>query len=257
MCEIFGYSGRRKKKLNADLKEFYSHADMHPNGWGLAIMDDFPYDMEKESVNALKSRRLRLRLSKDIVSGMLLAHIRYATIGSESLCNAHPFAGVDRSGRQWVLIHNGTIFEFDPMNRYSHLQAGETDSERILLYILDKMDDKICERGRELTSDERFFLMDKIVSDIAVGNKLNLMVYDGEILYAHTNCGGTLHFREDDDGITISTRGLARGRWQKFPMTRLIGFVKGEWAYEGRVHNHRYIEDQEAVKQLYLAYAGL
>lgn len=40
MCELFGFTGRIHQKLNQELKEFYSHSDEHPNGWGLAILDE-------------------------------------------------------------------------------------------------------------------------------------------------------------------------------------------------------------------------
>ena len=39
MCEIFGFSSSKEEELNDYLKEFYSHCEEHPHGWGLAILD--------------------------------------------------------------------------------------------------------------------------------------------------------------------------------------------------------------------------
>ncbi|MCR5529980.1 MAG: class II glutamine amidotransferase [Saccharofermentans sp.] len=46
------------------------------------------------------------------------------------------------TGRTWTLAHNGTIFEGDLLNRY-YIQNGTTDSERILLYLIDQIDSHI------------------------------------------------------------------------------------------------------------------
>ena len=36
MCEMLGMSAKRKRRANGLLREFYSHAEAHPHGWGLA-----------------------------------------------------------------------------------------------------------------------------------------------------------------------------------------------------------------------------
>ena len=133
MCQIFGYSSSKKIKLNSLLREFYSHSDRHPNGWGLALLDGIHANIERETLQASKSNYLEERFTEDIAAPVLLAHIRRATIGNVELRNCHPFTGFDKDGRRWTLIHNGTIFDFQPMHEYVKKQKGETDSERILL----------------------------------------------------------------------------------------------------------------------------
>ena len=138
MCELYGFSGIREKDLNSDLRTFYSHACEHPNGWGLALLDESAPEVIREVCRADRSEYLRHRLERPILAKTALAHIRRATIGSEEYINCHPFTAVDSGGRQWILIHNGTVFESEHLNRYVFRQKGETDSERILLYIIDK-----------------------------------------------------------------------------------------------------------------------
>ena len=36
MCEMLGISARRRIRVNDILREFFSHGDQHPHGWGLA-----------------------------------------------------------------------------------------------------------------------------------------------------------------------------------------------------------------------------
>ena len=137
MCEIYGFSGKRKRELNTDLQAFYSNSAEHPNGWGLALLDPNDLRIYRETVRADQSDTLKELLREPIVTENALAHIRLATIGNVDYENCHPFVGTDQSGRRWTLIHNGTIFENDRLNKYVFVQKGATDSERILLYILD------------------------------------------------------------------------------------------------------------------------
>ena len=139
MCELFGLSSKNEYDAAQMLTAFFSHADENPHGWGLAELGGEKVLIEKEPVSALKSERLKNLLRAGIRPQLLLAHIRYATKGSVSPENTHPFKMRDRFGDDWVLVHNGTIFECDALSKYSKVQQGETDSERILYYLMDKI----------------------------------------------------------------------------------------------------------------------
>ncbi len=257
MCEIYGFSGNRKKKLNYDLREFYSHSDEHPNGWGLALFDEQINELSKEVCRADKSAFLKEKLSSPIKAKNALAHIRLATIGNVDQDNCHPFTATDTAGRTWTLIHNGTIFESDRLNKYIFLQKGETDSERILLYIVDRINAAVSQSGRFLTSAERFGILDEIVCGSSPKNKLNLLIYDGEILYAHTNFRDSLYYRRDESGVTLSTQPLSEGIWKNVPFTTLQGYKNGTRVYTGTNHNNEYFFDPSAYNPLYMAYSGL
>ena len=84
-----------------------------------------------------------------------------------------------------TIAHNGTIFEGDILTDYFHRQKGETDSERILLFMLDRLNDLIRQKGRPLDEDERFSVLEEMTKDLSPHNKLNLLIYDGDILYVH------------------------------------------------------------------------
>ena len=122
MCELFGISANRKVKLDGFLKRFFDHSEEHPNGWGIAFLDHQNVSVEKEPVRARDSLYLRNRLSGRIESSKMMAHIRKATIGEISFDNTHPFVKRDESGRMWVLVHNGTIFESKELSPYQYKQ---------------------------------------------------------------------------------------------------------------------------------------
>lgn len=257
MCEILGFSGRSPRLLNPELREFYSHSVRHPNGWGLAVLDNNECLLSKEPLQATMSLALEKLLAQPIRSAHLLAHIRYATIGRVDVHNCHPFTGFDADGRRWTLVHNGTIFDYDPMNRYSAIQRGQTDSERILLYLLDCINDRRRAVGRPLTAQERFGVVDRMVVRVSGINKLNLLIYDGELLYAHTNFAHSLHYTRTEEGILIATQPVSEADWDAVPFTQLVAFRDGEPAFTGTNHGREYFVDQQQLGIVYSAFAEL
>ena len=274
MCQIFGYSGSDKIELNNVLKEFYSHSDLHPNGWGLATLSGKQANIEREVLSANKSAYLAGRLTDKVEAPAVLAHIRYATIGNVELKNCHPFTGFDTEGRRWTLIHNGTIFEYQPMDEYVRKQKGDTDSERILLYLIDKINEARKKKNKALNAADRIAVVEKILSDITNGNKINLLIYDGELLYAHSNYAGSLHYYQGRCGVIFSTEPLVNSSifygdghpgekrfykddWKEIPLTSLVVYKGAEHIHTGKPHGNEYHEDPEAVKQLYLAFSNL
>ncbi len=111
----------------------------HPDGWGVAYyIGDSPH-LIKSDQSALDDRLFK-RVS-GIVSGQtVVAHIRKATQGQNSILNTHPF-----QYGNWIFAHNGNIKNFlqvkesvqekiDPEIRRFIL--GDTDSETLFLYLL-------------------------------------------------------------------------------------------------------------------------
>ena len=257
MCEIFGICNKNEVNINRYLKTFYSHSLEHPHGWGLAVADGDDISIEKEPAQASKSNYLKQRLSLPIIVKTALAHIRYATIGDIAYKNCHPYSLKDNFSRRWTLIHNGTIFDYPPLNKFLWEQKGDTDSERILLYIIEQINKHQKSLGRLLDIQERFSLLDYIVSEMAKGNKLNLIIYDGEYMYVHTNYSNSLHYLQTDDGIMFSTRPLSDEYWQRVPMTTLISYKNGRQIFTGTNHGNEYTDNEESMKYLYQIFSNL
>ena len=125
MCELLGFSSRRRRNVTPLLREFFSHAERHPHGWGLARFEDASApQIEKEPVKATESETLRRILDEGVEAQTLLGHIRLATVGTIEYANCHPFSETDNSGRVWTLVHNGTIFSGVALNDYRGVQFG-------------------------------------------------------------------------------------------------------------------------------------
>lgn len=245
MCELFGVSSKKDVEINDYLKRFYSHCEEHPHGWGLAIMDKYQSFIEKQPVKASQSEELKDILSKQVTVTNAFAHIRLATMGYMDSFNCHPFSKMDNAGRTWTLIHNGTIFEYPELNKYVIKQLGETDSERILWYIVDEINDLQDELERKLKPEECFELLDGIIVKLSEGNKLNVMIFDGEYMYLHTNYRNSLYYLKTEDTLFITTRPLGDEGWRLIPFNRVIGIKDGELVFEGKKHNHEYFVTEE------------
>lgn len=258
MCELFGISTASAYPVNEYLRSFITHSREHHSGWGIALIEDGQISIEKEPVRAMDSHYLKERLRSLHQTKDMLAHIRLATVGYSVYENCHPFTGRDRSGRQWVQIHNGTLFGASFLSRYSPMQQGTTDSEQLLLYWIEQMDQRIAEKNDVLSFEERFSILDEMVCRISDGSKLNLMIHDGEYLYVHRNFADSLYYLEDGDATVFSTQPLTlSGSWQAVPENQLLAYRNGTCVAAGTVHGHTFTFTQEQLKYLYSAFATL
>ena len=248
MCEIFGFSSSKEEELNDYLREFYSHCEEHPHGWGLAILDPDRFSVIKEPLKARSSIMLGNVLLNPIVSKTALAHIRLATIGDKEFYNCHPFVKKDNAGRRWTLIHNGTIFDCPDLCKYSTIEEWETDSERILLAIVDHINNLEAFKGESLSLRERFDVVSDLIRDMAYTNKLNLIIHDGEQMYVHTNLRESLHYLKDENGIFISTQALDDKVWEEIPLNTVLSFINGDLLFKSEAHSNEYIETEEQLR---------
>lgn len=250
MCELFGISARTPVDVRDYLKTFYSHSSHHPHGWGLMRISDNRPEIFKEPVCATGSRILSKIIQQTEPQTNLLAHIRLATVGSIKYNNCHPYTGFDMSGRQWTLIHNGTIYSGIQLARYLQEQIGDTDSERIFLYLIDEINKEMILNDAPLSAEHRCRVIDKIAGQLSPRNKLNLMIYDGDLLYVHKNMKDTLMYKEIEEGIVISTQALDEWGWEQFPMTQMLAFKDGKCVFEGKVHGNEFIPTLEYITAL-------
>ena len=218
------------------------------------------YEIIKESAKALDSKLIGSVVESTGPQKLLMAHIRLATIGVTRIENCHPYTGKDLEGRTWTLIHNGTIYSGSLLTPYITLQKGETDSERVFLYLMDRINNAILDRREwnshhhivpearpELSDKERFDIVDQVTRDLSPRNKLNLMIYDEELLYVHNNMEDTLYYRRLEDGVLIVTSPLTKKGWRPFPLTRLHAFRDGEVTFRGRDHGAVFVPNLEYI----------
>lgn len=248
MCELFGASLRRSTDLREYLKEFYSHSINHPHGWGImrTVRDEVQIIKEPECAN--KSLVIGDVIENTPPQTALLAHIRFATVGNQMLNNCHPFSGYDDSGNRWTLIHNGTIYSGTILMKYAEKQKGDVDSERIFLYLLDKINEKIKEKG-ELNFEDKFEIISNLARSLAPRNKLNFMIFDGEYLYVHKNLHNSLSYKYIDNGAIFSTQPLDDEGWEAMPMCRVLAFKDGEKVAKSSSHGFEFIPTLEHITE--------
>lgn len=257
MCELLGITAKNPISATDLLLSFYQHSVSHPHGWGLAVFFRGGVSVEKEPLRAIDSRYLRSRLDRGVECTSLFAHIRYATVGRIESTNCHPFVWDDKSGRTWTLVHNGTLFESGPTSVFINQQEGKTDSERLLLYIINRMDLEQIKNGVPPNPQQRFHIIDDIIHEMAPGNKLNLMICDGEYQYFHTNCPGTLYQRQDEEKTLFITVPTLYRDWIPAERNRLLVYRQGEHVWSGIPHEWDFQEEDHDMSSLYGAYAEL
>lgn len=227
----------------------------------MALADAGGVSVEKEPLCANRSHYLKERMRDRIVADNMMAHIRLASVGRLFYCNTHPFVGRDSWGGCWTLAHNGTLFNGTLTDRFAGSQRGQTDSERILLYLLDAVNRKQESLGHRLLPSERFPLMEQLVTALSVGNKLNLLVWDGTFMYVHSNYANTLHYcRLTSGGLLFSTHPLhclPADDWHPLPFLRLMVYQGGDTVYTGAPLSQEYFDPEENYEYKELDYANL
>lgn len=239
MCELLGFSSAKEHNVSRYLKVLSNHSENHPHGWGAAFRQHGDIKTIKESVRADKSQFLKSIIDGGMVTDLLIGHIRLATIGNMEYNNCHPFLSNDCSGAPWILFHNGTMFNTELTKDYTAIQEGATDSECILLYLMDAMNAAIAESGH-LTTLQPFNLLSECVTKLSRGNKLNLMIFYKETLFVHTNMAKTLFYREIEDSVIFATVPLDNMEWKPVPMMKLLGYKKGRLIFEGKSPSFEY-----------------
>ena len=244
MCELFGFSARENEDVKEQLKVFYSHSLTNPHGWGLM----YDKGIVKGCERASDSKLLKTILDDLQPQKLILGHVRFATVGSITQENCHPFSAEDVTGRRWTLIHNGTIYSGKKLIPYLRVQTGDTDSERLFLCLLNSVNKAQTEH--KMSADERCRLIDGFVSELSPRNKLNLMIYDGELLYIHKNMKETMKYRKFHSGYIFSTTELDDDAWEDVPIAQLFAYKNGELFYSGEPHNGIFVPNLQYIKAM-------
>lgn len=242
MCELYAIDSKRPVRANAGLAEFFQDSPYHPHGWGLAWSEGTRFQLHKEPLTAMDSNYLACLLDESIRANRLIAHIRNATRGVVSFENCHPFIGRDMTGRRWVIAHNGTILNNGLLTGYDQWIEGQTDSEQVVHFFMDLIDEATQRIGRTLDFGERFVVLSHAMDALSDFNKLNLVIDDGDYTYVHTNTvQHTLFVRQGTSTAYFCTRPLADGEgWKPVPQCRLLAYQKGRLVRVGHTHGRSF-----------------
>lgn len=146
MCRLFGFRSVIPSQVHRSLLDaenaLGTQSNAHPDGWGVAFYVDGAPHVMRNPLTALGDRLFH-RLSGIVSSQTVLAHVRRATRGENSVLNCHPF----QYGR-WVFAHNGDIPAFENHREALVAQVapelrrfvlGDTDSEVVFFILMTQL----------------------------------------------------------------------------------------------------------------------
>lgn len=240
VCELFAVSAAAPVDVSRYLHCFFQHSVRHPHGWGVSWQDRDKVVLHKEPVRAIDSAFARELVSHPVTHAHLLAHIRLATCGRSSYENCHPFVHTDYDGLEWMMVHNGTIFNDALITGYDRHETGDTDSERIILFLTDLLNTAELRYGNTLDFEGRFEALNNAIVRLSNGNKLNIILDDGENLYVHTNTmSHTLYMKRESGATLFSTQALDDSTlWQPVPTAQLQVYRAGELVRQAPAHSN-------------------
>lgn len=251
MCELFGASLKRNSDITKYLKEFFSHSVKHPHGYGIMYNENGDIRHFKEPIKAVNSQKLKDILQNLTPQKNVLGHIRLATVGKIKQENCHPFYGKDIAGREWTFIHNGTIYSGSKLMNYLEKQAGDTDSERVFMYLLDLVNNEIrLNSNKDLGEHKRCEIVKKLAFNLSKRNKFNFMIFDGDLLFVHKNMKDTLYIKENKNGVIISTVALDKEHWEQIPMAKVLAYRNGEKVFESESHGNEFVPTLDYLNAL-------
>ena len=139
MCRLFGMSGglepvRATFWLLEAPDSLAQQSRREPDGTGLGSYDAGGHPVVSKQPLAAYEDQTFHREAKEVNSRTFVAHVRYASTGSLTTENTHPF---QQRGR--LFAHNGVVEDLDRLERELgddlSLVHGETDSERLFALI--------------------------------------------------------------------------------------------------------------------------
>ena len=152
MCRLYGFLSNEPTKVDCSLV-YAQNALMqqsrvdeagldHTDGWGIVTYQDGVPHLKKKMTAAYEDQSFSMT-AEQTYSTAVVAHIRRATVGVNSIHNTHPFVS-DR----WTFAHNGTVTGFEKIHKQlenetrPELQSqrkGQTDSEQYFLWLLSRI----------------------------------------------------------------------------------------------------------------------
>lgn len=217
MCRLLGIVANKPVDLQFSLERFKQFTVGNPDGWGIGWYKDSRAIVFKQGLTATSPSSQFNKLSKDVKSKIIVAHIRKGTNGEPSERNSHPFSSMN-----WLFAHNGSVDRGLLLGLLSpHMKKairGETDSEPFFYHILQSIEE--CNGVVEGIT--------KAVKTAVSGNHagLNFLLSDGQSMFAlryangsrsyyslyHTkrdpSCHDPLELRSRETGALLRTKSL-------------------------------------------------
>ncbi|MES3022539.1 MAG: class II glutamine amidotransferase [Pseudomonadota bacterium] len=185
MCQLLGMNCNVPTDIVFSFTGFAQRGgrtDSHLDGWGIAFFEGAGVRHFVDHQAAIDSPVAELIKRYPIKSRHVIAHIRKATQGQVALENCHPFVR-ELWGRYWVFAHNGDLKDFNPVLNGAYRPVGTTDSEQAFCFLLQELRLRFGDSAPSLPPLRA--ALAELVGTIATHGTFNLMLSDGNALFAH------------------------------------------------------------------------
>lgn len=148
----------------------------HADGWGVVVFNNGQIVLDQKSIISAAQDPSLVDMKSNpafLDSTLLIAHLRKASVGAVDINNVHPF---EKNG--YVFCHNGSIKDSDLIVLEKYDPVGTTDSERLFLWLLEKIEGQQDVQTALEKAIETFKKQFKY-------RALNFILTDGENIWAY------------------------------------------------------------------------
>src|SRR6218665_287172 len=257
MCRLFGFRSSIPTAVHPALvtekNSLLQQSREHKDGWGIAAYQVGDSPSVAHGLGPARCDPDFERVSSQVSSRTVVAHIRLASVGSVERCNAHPFT----HGR-WCFVHNGTLKNFALHQKAleglirddlrTRIQ-GATDSERCFYLFLTRLSEQAqCLVGPACVEKVARALAETMglvsaITDMPGQDRssMNFLVTNGDVMVA-TRRNRTLFLSDTSPETGRCSHRLSEGPPR--PGTRLEQFVLASERLSGEDHWHQVGEDE-------------
>jgi predicted glutamine amidotransferase len=197
MCRMLGVVSLSARSFELLLEEAPRSiavlSGQHPDGWGIAVGRGNAAWTVRHGLLRAGDDRVFHSLSAGTLGDVIVAHVRKRTRGTVTFENTHPFVA-----EPWVFTHNGTVEDVRYLETNSSAERraqvrGETDSERLLAFLLTRLDDASVTNERQSSRIDRTLrrAVQELSRRAGIGTA-SFLLSNGHVLYAY-RLGAPLH----------------------------------------------------------------
>ncbi|HEV8311904.1 MAG TPA: class II glutamine amidotransferase [Burkholderiaceae bacterium] len=183
MCQLLGMNANTPTDVMFSFTGLATRAEEHKDGFGIAFFEGAGLRLLVDHHSARISPVAELVKRYPIKSDNVIAHIRKATQGRVALQNTHPFVR-ELWGRYWVFAHNGDLKGFHPRLHGAFRPVGDTDSEHAFCWLMQEL---AKAHASVPGVDELSATLRELVPQVARHGNFNLLLSNGEALWAHAS----------------------------------------------------------------------
>jgi predicted glutamine amidotransferase len=214
MCRILGCVASEPVSVRHELLEadnpMIRQSQEHDSGWGMAVYERSDAEPRLVRFPVAAHADDGFRPATELCGRIFNVHVRRATMGGLTLENTHPFCIGDYS-----FSHNGTILEFPRLLEEGvRPPRGDTDSEHFFNFLLRDLD------PADVPGSLRRATL--AVIDRSPFSGLNVLLSDGEVLYAYRLGVFELHWLARDGQLLVASERLTSEPWHSVQQDVLL-----------------------------------